>query len=548
MADKIAPDSMYEFDVFIAYYGNVNGTQRQAEALYKELNEYTYYCDTTLTVKKHLRVYQKTAPQYRNDPYRDTIEYAESSRMFLLIADENIPTDNLGKVPAIDKNGSLKELYRELRAFSRGRSYKQNFRKGVCAVIADGALTSEKAECLHEIFNGTIVYPYSGLVKNDFRDIKEMIVRFLAGHSTLIDEPQEVIPSRPEHQQDFEIEVGPGTASRLFKLSGTSTLPYETLFTSQTLEAGLENNTALRIDLSDDTEFIPDAEILLDCEKIIARTKEGSAPTLEERVFMQFIDDLRAGKKINNPVCRVKRIEGITTYAQPTVYLQPIRYSYIMKMSMLDTLFLDGQKETTLRRKYALQHEQDVDFQPTSRMGEHCGCGVFFITSDGYVVIQRRMEASENKVSFFPGRCGYTVSGSYLYDKRNPFEFMADKINYETRADFDYELMLRELGYEYEYLHYQFSFFAFCSETRDEFSRKILSRGAQARGYEYVSLSHEKELAHFLRNETWEKSALAVLINALRSSQFQRELIKHRNIMFNKTEFHRYFTKFHSEG
>ena len=56
MAEKIAPDSMYEFDVFIAYYGDVKGTQRQAEALYKELNEYTYYSDTTFTQKKHLRV------------------------------------------------------------------------------------------------------------------------------------------------------------------------------------------------------------------------------------------------------------------------------------------------------------------------------------------------------------------------------------------------------------------------------------------------------------------------------------------------------------
>ena len=120
-----------------------------------------------------------------------------------------------------------------------------------------------------------------------------------------------------------------------------------------------------------------------------------------------------------------------------------------------------------------------------------------------------------------------------------------DLLNVCCCSFLSHDLYLWELGYEYDYLHYQFSFFAFCDETRDEFIEYTNPRSAQAKSYSFYDLRDCMSIASTLQPEHWESSAWAVLSSALMSHLFRRLLKQRCGIEFDQGSFRQFFRPSH---
>jgi len=530
-----------EWDVFIAYYGDEQeGTQRQAEALHDALN------GAPLVNGHKLHVYQHT----RSNPggrFGATPDNVKRSRIFLMLVDKKVPREPSGSLLEKDKNGLMKRLYEEAVSFRDSYYYRSYFNEAVCSVIICDDMPFTQAEALSTIFGGQPALKWSELINASFLPLLKQISRFLIGSEDI--PTTDPVPVTLPHTVSVEaargdITIGAGAKERLLRLPSGKRAPYERLVDIKELSQGREDNHFIDFLTPIETPFVPDAEVYADCERILASLECADSLSVEETVFLRFIHDIRAGRKESRQVARISSIDPINTYGRFRVRLQPIEYLWIMRMTMLDTPFNDGKSVTTLRKKYANPIEDGEAFRVADRLACHSGCGVFIITSDGYLVYQNRFEAQKNRVSFFPGKLSYTVSGSYLFNGGSIFDFMNEKIEREL-GFLSHDLYLWELGYEYDYLHYQFSFFAFCDETRDEFIEYTNPRSAQAKSYSFYDLRDCMSIASTLQPEHWESSAWAVLSSALMSHLFRRLLKQRCGIEFDQGSFRQFFRPSH---
>ena len=97
-------------------------------------------------------------------------------------------------------------------------------------------------------------------------------------------------------------------------------------------------------------------------------------------------------------------------------------------------------------------------------------------------------------------------------------------------------LYLWDLGYEYEYLHYQFSFLHFSDKNHDD--DRIKTQNSQATEFVKLNLKQVENLADALKIPAlWELSAWAVLTSALKSELFVEAVEKHCGFKFDKEGF-----------
>ena len=524
-----------EWDVFIAYYGDEKkGTQRQAEILFDALN------GALLNNGHKLKVYQHT----RTNPggrFGTTPDNVRRSRIFLLLADKNIPTESDNSLLEYDEQGHMKRLYEEVIAFRESRYFRTYFKEAVCSVIICDDMSYEKANDLATIFNGQPSLKWTEQIAQNFIPLLKQISRFLIEDDNIPSENTEdfsAIRSAPTMTSEGGIIIGEGAQDRLMRLPNGKRAPYERLAEIKELDQGCEDNHFLKFLPPLESPFVPDSEVYADCDRVLSVLENSESLVEEEEVFLRFIHDICEGKKESRMVARVCEIDSVNTYGQFCIRLQPIEYLWIMRMTLLDTPFNDGTCVTTLRKKYANPVEEGKSFSVANRLSCHSGCGVFIITSDGYLVYQNRFDAQNNRVSFFPGKLSYTVSGSYLFNGGSIFDFMNEKIDREL-GPLLYELYLWEFGYEYDYLHYQFSFFAFCEETLEDFIKCTNPNSDQAKGFSFYDLHNELELALIMKPERWESSAWVVLTNALMSSRFKRLLKQKCGFDFNQSAIKR---------
>ena len=522
-----------EWDVFIAYHGDeVTGTQRRAEVLYDYLQGYRLNNGHTLRVYQHT----KCNPDGK---FGVTPEIVMKSKVFLLMANKNIPVEPTGELLRKDGAGQLKRLYEEVSIFAQSPQYRSKPDEAVCYVIMCDGLDYSAAEKLYYIFAGRLCRKWSDEFSQDFKPLLRSISKILTGSDMLEDDYKDVpnmLSPKYETTANTGISIGSGAQARLMRLPNGVCAPYECIAQMNDINRAQEANCFIEFQQPLEKKFVPDSEVFCDCEKILDNLKKSQELKEDETVFLRFINDIQNGTKDSRLVNRICGIESAVPYGKLRIQTQPIEYLWIMKMAMLDTYFQDGDVLTTLRKKYAHPIEEHENFSIASRLACHCGCGVFIITSDGYIVFQNRFSSSNNRVSFFPGKISYTVSGSYLSDSGTIFDFMNDKIDREL-GNIIQDLYLWELGYEYEYLHYQFSFFSFCVETKEEFIECTRPRSGQAQSFCCYDLRDEIAIANIMEIEKWESSAWAVLANALMSNQFCRLLSKKCGIQFDRKSF-----------
>lgn len=137
------------YDVFIAYYGNrVQGSEAAAHAVYEYIN------NAKIGPGKYIRAYFHPAVNpYGN--FEETPLIVSRTPLLLLVADKNIPTNSYGQLLKHREDGSLRNLFEEVRAFHDSAMYKNRDCDMVSKVFISDHMDPKAAEKLHTIFSGT---------------------------------------------------------------------------------------------------------------------------------------------------------------------------------------------------------------------------------------------------------------------------------------------------------------------------------------------------------------------------------------------------------
>lgn len=502
-----------KWDVFIAYHGGVdNGTELYAKELYNRIN------GTLLSNGHQLKVYQHSTVN-ENCPFGQTQKDAQNSQVFILLADSRIPT--------YPGSGAASGEYLgcELVAFDLARDgfppCLEN--EPVCLVIAcDDKISNDDAQKLHTMFTGSVILRWNELQANDFRDLTKLISR------VLIDD--ENVPS-PIPEFDIS-KIGAGAQKRLRK-HNDKPVEYECLKELETLDEGLSGDFC-KITY-DENEYELDAELSADIDAIIDKIDLPSTnKTHNEEIYQLKWMGIDDGNDADNIIYRVQGLQIVNdSNEKPILTLQPVHYKHCLHMLLLDTQF--SKKETTLRKKYANPIEENTEILFPNRLTHHIGCGAFVITKDGYLIYADRRNA--DRLTFYPGKLGYTASGAWRKEDGNLFDFINRRIKKVLEREDNFEnLYLWELGYEYEYLHYQFSFLHFSDKNHDD--DRIKTQNSQATEFVKLNLKQVENLADALKIPAlWELSAWAVLTSALKSELFVEAVEKHCGFKFDKEGF-----------
>ena len=138
---------MGKYDIFIAYHGDEEtGSLVEANTLYNFLNSFHKASGDPLTVFF-------CPVTGRGLSFGETPLYVQKSKIFLLVANEKIPTQDDGIIDKYDEDDERKRLYEEINAFQESDNYRKSF-LDTARVIITGRLTYKKAGKLHPIFNG----------------------------------------------------------------------------------------------------------------------------------------------------------------------------------------------------------------------------------------------------------------------------------------------------------------------------------------------------------------------------------------------------------
>ena len=522
-----------QWDVFIAYYGGAEkGTQKQAELLFDHLN------NQKLINGHELKVYQHTRLN-REGSYGITPAIVKNSSIFILLVDSNIPKNKNNALAEFGDTGR-KPLYAEVQAFYRSKSYNIPCLKDLpyCPIIVcDDIMTDRAAEDLDYIFQERAVLRWNKLLKENFKSLLSAISYVLIGNKNLPSDNDK--PNDETEHTLGDIPVGKGAYDRLLRINGQS-VPYECLMQGD-----------FTIDFSRE-QFKPINDVEQDCNCILSTLKNSSSRSDEANAVIEILDEIEHNKRVNKNINRVYRLDNLNgNYAVPKLCFQPIAYDWMLRMDMLDIPFTDKTgTTTTLRKKYANPVEQNNQFNAEQmQLASHTGCGAFVITKDGYIICSNRRSAEERRLAFFPGRQSYTISGSYICDDATPTpsDFMMDKIESDLKLrDFTYKLVPWEFGYEYEHLHYQFSFFTFYDGDKDSYINNANQTTDQAGSFTYYNLCDKdslKKLATALKQpENWESAAWAMLSCALTSRRFKHKVYNMCGIDFDTQTFHDLFS------
>lgn len=137
-----------KFDVFIAYYGNRDtGSESSAHALYEYINNKEIYSG------RYIRAYFHpiTNPYGR---FEDTPLIVARTPMFLLVVDKNIKRTVDGQLARQRNDGSLSNIYEEVRTFHDSPMYKSPGGDSAAKLFITDDFDFKSAECLHPIFSG----------------------------------------------------------------------------------------------------------------------------------------------------------------------------------------------------------------------------------------------------------------------------------------------------------------------------------------------------------------------------------------------------------
>lgn len=137
-----------KYDVFIAYYGDKTwGSEDKAQEIYEYIN------NAQIAPNKYIRAYFHSAV----NPYgsfEETPLIVARTPLFLLVADKNIPTNAHGQLQKHREDGTLRNLFEEVRSFHDSVMYKSIGGDTAAKVFIADDMDPKKAERLHTIFSG----------------------------------------------------------------------------------------------------------------------------------------------------------------------------------------------------------------------------------------------------------------------------------------------------------------------------------------------------------------------------------------------------------
>ena len=137
-----------KFDIFIAYYGNKNmGSENSAHDLYDFLKNKEIYSGRTIKAYFH----PQTNPYGR---FEDTPMIVARTPLFLLVVDKKIKRTVHGQLAGYRNDGSLSNVYEEVRTFHDSPMYKSQGGDLAARLYITDDFSIKEAESLHPIFSG----------------------------------------------------------------------------------------------------------------------------------------------------------------------------------------------------------------------------------------------------------------------------------------------------------------------------------------------------------------------------------------------------------
>lgn len=137
-----------KYDVFIAYYGNkTQGSEKRAHQIYNYIN------NAKIHPNKYIRAYFHPAVNpYGN--FEETPLIVARTPLLLLVADRNIPTNSDGQLMKHREDGTLRNLFEEVRSFHDSAMYKSFGGDTAAKVFISDDMDPKDAERLHTVFSG----------------------------------------------------------------------------------------------------------------------------------------------------------------------------------------------------------------------------------------------------------------------------------------------------------------------------------------------------------------------------------------------------------
>ena len=137
-----------KFDIFIAYYGNKDmGSEYCANELYEYINNKEIYPGKRIKAYFH----PVTNPYGR---FEDTPLIVARTPLFLLVADKNIKRTSEGQLSRQRDDGSLSNVYEEVRTFHDSLMYKSPGGDNAVKLYITDDFSFKAGECLHPMFSG----------------------------------------------------------------------------------------------------------------------------------------------------------------------------------------------------------------------------------------------------------------------------------------------------------------------------------------------------------------------------------------------------------
>ncbi len=181
-----------EFDIFIAYHGTNNpmGSKQKAWELYEHLSQFADCFFLPVT--------------YPEGDFSDTPTIAKHARLFLLVANDNIPLNDKNEIDATDDNW----LHPEVSSYYSAHVARK------AKVYACGGLTAAKANNFHVAFGGTAHF-VEGESVDPLRELTLWAQTALQNCSTAA--PAVVKPSVPAYRADKRVFEGTWILTGEFK-------------------------------------------------------------------------------------------------------------------------------------------------------------------------------------------------------------------------------------------------------------------------------------------------------------------------------------------
>ncbi len=137
-----------KFDIFIAYYGNKNaGSEGSAHELYEYIKDKEFYPGRAVKAYFH----PETNPYGR---FEDTPLIVARTPLFLMVVDKNIKRTVDGQLARQRDDGSLSNIYEEVRTFHDSPMYKSPGGDSAAKLYITDDFSFKDAERLHPIFSG----------------------------------------------------------------------------------------------------------------------------------------------------------------------------------------------------------------------------------------------------------------------------------------------------------------------------------------------------------------------------------------------------------